>query len=421
MNLQQLSWELSTLTIFRDLDRDDVFCQFQSMLSVLDRINNRTTAALFAKQLYHHNTDNWSEYIRDLVFTMPTPCNYFAGCGKPIPANIEVAARHDLRVLSIAASVTPELVSYCMNADGLYFPSWRAEPIDLELMYFERLKNIGKYGFGIFAKHKMFHMERSANSEKGYILEPAAYPDSITLDDLIGYEMQRTQIIENTKILLSGSKAANILLYGDAGTGKSATVKAIANTFADEGLRVIELSKNELHLLPRLLDALGSNPMKFILFIDDLSFHDDDDDFSALKAVLEGSISARTKNTVIYATSNRRHMVHETFSQREGDEVHRNDTMQEMISLSERFGIKVYFEKPNKDLYLNIVKALAKQYGLKISDDELSLEAERFAMRKCGRSARAARQLIEQLAAKEALNPPAAPRKRKSAKTRSDK
>jgi hypothetical protein len=419
MNLQQLGWELSTLTIFRDLDHDDVFCQFQNMLSVLDRINNRTTAALFAKQLYQHNTDNWSEYLRDRVFTMPTPCTYFAGCGKPIPANIEAAARHDLRVISIAASVTPELVSYCMNADGLYFPGWRAEPIDLELAYFDRLKNIEKYGFGIFAKHKMFHMELSSSAEKGYILEPAVYPDEITLDDLIGYEAQREQIIENTRILLSGNKASNILLYGDAGTGKSATVKAIANTFADDGLRVIELSKNELHLLPRLLDALGSNPLKFILFVDDLSFHDDDDDFSALKAVLEGSISARTKNTVIYATSNRRHMVHETFSQREGDEIHRNDTVQETISLSERFGIKVYFEKPNKALYLDIVSALAKDLGVKMKQEELELEAERFAIRKCGRSARAARQFVEQLAAKEALAAPA--RKRKSAKTRSDK
>ena len=419
MNLQQLSWELSTLTIFRDLDHDDVFSQFQTMLSVLDRINNRSTAALFAKALYQHNTDNWSEYLRDRVFTMPTPCTYFAGCGMPIPAHIEAAAHHDLRILSIAASVTSELVSYCMNADELYFPGWRAEPIDLEMAYFDRLKDIGKYGFGIFAKHKMFHMERSATSEKGYILEPAVYPDPITLDDLIGYEMQRAQVIENTKALLSGCKAANILLYGDAGTGKSATVKAIANTFADDGLRVIELSKNELHLLPRLLDALGANPLKFILFIDDLSFHDDDDDFSALKAVLEGSISARTTNTVIYATSNRRHMVHETFSQREGDEIHRNDTMQEMISLSERFGIKVYFEKPDKDFYLEIVRSLAKQYGLKLKGEELDLEAERFATRKSGRSARAARQLVEQLAAQEAMK--AAARKRKSAKKRSDK
>ena len=231
------------------------------------------------------------------------------------------------------------------------------------------------------------------------MLKPAVCPDAVALSDLIGYTMQRQQVIDNTKALLSGKKAANILLYGDAGTGKSATVKAVANAYAQEGLRLVELSKNELHLLPKLLEELSDNPLKFILFIDDLSFQDNDDDFSALKAVLEGSISARAVNTVIYATSNRRHIVRETHSQREGDEIHRNDAMQETISLSERFGMKVYFEKPAKALYLEIVQGLAQQNGLDMDADALALEAERFALRKCGRSARAARQLVEQLCA----------------------
>lgn len=405
MNLKQLEAELGTLTVFGSVNADDVFSEFRSMLSLLEqKSESRSKASSFARQLYRHMTDNWTAYLRDLVFTMETPCTYFASIGKPIPACIEQAARHDLGILSEAAGVTTELVSFCMNAvDGEYIPLWRAEPIDLESLYFERLAKIGKHGFGIFAKYRMFHMELSDKTEKGYVLEPAAYPDPIRLEDLIGYDLQRKQIIDNTRALVHGSKAANTLLYGDAGTGKSATVKAVANTFAEEGLRLIELSKNELHLLPKLLDELGANPLKFILFIDDLSFQDNDDDFSALKAVLEGSISARTRNTVIYATSNRRHIVRETFSQRAGDEIHRNDTMQETISLSERFGLTVYFEKPNKSLYLDIVKSLAEQQALSLSEEELALEAERFAMRKSGRSARAARQFIERLAADEAL------------------
>ena len=207
------------------------------------------------------------------------------------------------------------------------------------------------------------------------------------------------KIIANTEVLLNDHLASNVLLYGDAGTGKSATVKAIANEYSNKGLRLIELGKKQLYLLPRLLDLLSSNPLKFILFIDDLSFQDNDDEFSALKAVLEGSVSVRCHNTVIYATSNRRHLVKETFQAREGDEIHRQDTMQETISLSERFGIKVYFEKPKKDLYLDIVYGLAKQYNVKMDEKELALKAEQFALRKSGRSARAARQLIEQLAA----------------------
>ncbi|MBR4319952.1 MAG: ATP-binding protein, partial [Oscillospiraceae bacterium] len=237
--------------------------------------------------------------------------------------------------------------------------------------------------------------------DDSYRLKPVAYPDTIQLTDLVGYEIQRKQVIDNTKALLNGWNASNILLYGSAGTGKSATVKAVANAFAEEGLRLIELSKNELHLLPELLEELNKNPLKFILFIDDLSFQENGDNFSALKAVLEGSISARAKNTVIYATSNRRHIVRETFSQRAGDEVHRNDTIQETISLSERFGIQILFDKPNKDLYLDIVTSLAQEAGLQTEKEQLILKAEQFAMRKSGRSARTARQFVNQLLCEE--------------------
>lgn len=401
MNLHELSKELGTLTVFAKIEQDDVFGEFSKLLQLLDHKDIRTLASSFPYQLYQMHTDHWTVYLRDLVLSMETPCTWFAARGIPIPACIEAAARHDLALLSEAAGVTPELVSFCMNAEGEYVPGWVAEPIDLEALYFDRLAEIGKHGFGIFAKYQMFHMELSDSAENGFVLVPVACPDAVRISDLIGYELQRSQVIENTKVLLHGRMASNILLYGDAGTGKSATVKAVANSFAEEGLRLVELTKNELHLLPKLLDLLSENPLKFILFIDDLSFQENDDDFSALKAVLEGSISARSHNTVIYATSNRRHIVRETFSQREGDEIHRNDTMQETISLSERFGIRLLFDKPNKSLYLDIVNGLAGQYGLQMDTAELEAEAERFALRRSGRSARAARQLIEQLSAAE--------------------
>ena len=401
MNLQELEHELSSLTVFGELDHDEVFSEFRTMLFMLEHKDALGKASCFAWQLYHKYTDNWTGYLCDLVLHLETPCSYFAGLGKPIPLYIEQAARHDLSILSEAAGVTPELVAYCMGQEESYIPGWKAYSVDLESLYFERLSEIGKHGFGIYAKSKMFHMELSDTSRNGFVLEPVRYPDAVQLSDLIGYELQRTQVIENTRALLAGQKAANVLLYGDAGTGKSATVKAVANAYADEGLRLIELTKEELHLLPKLLDELAANPLKFILFIDDLSFQDNDDNFSALKAVLEGSISARSHNTVIYATSNRRHIVRETFSQRAGDEIHRNDTMQETISLSERFGIRILYDKPNKQLYLDIVKGLADQYGLSMTEEELELEAERFATRRSGRSARAARQFVEQLCAAE--------------------
>ncbi|MBQ4464452.1 MAG: ATP-binding protein [Oscillospiraceae bacterium] len=399
--MQSIDKALDLISVFDEIRSDGVFASFRQMLwhTLQKDEDAEDCRAGFCADLYNiGHTEDWTAYLTEQVLMQENACTYFASRGESLPECIEAAARCDLRALSLAAAVKPEML-----AEGESLPCWRAHPIDLESLYFERLSEIGKHGFGIFAKYRMFHMELSDKTEKGYVLEPAAYPDPIRLEDLIGYDLQRKQIIDNTRALVHGSKAANTLLYGDAGTGKSATVKAVANTFAEEGLRLIELSKNELHLLPKLLDELGANPLKFILFIDDLSFQDNDDDFSALKAVLEGSISARTRNTVIYATSNRRHIVRETFSQRAGDEIHRNDTMQETISLSERFGLTVYFEKPNKSLYLDIVKSLAEQQALSLSEEELALEAERFAMRKSGRSARAARQFIERLAADEAL------------------
>ena len=194
-----------------------------------------------------------------------------------------------------------------------------------------------------------------------------------------------------------GKPAANALLTGDAGTGKSSTVKAVENAFFDEGLRLIEMRKSQLFLLPRVLDELADNPLKFIIFIDDISFVKDDDCFNALKAVLEGSVSARSKNVVVYATSNRRHIVKEKFSDREGDDIHINDTLQETVSLSERFGLQVTFRKPDKKVYLDIVFRLAADGGIEISGDELELKAERFALSHGGRSPRHARQFIDAL------------------------
>lgn len=400
MDRKSLDRQLDTLSVFSELNTDPVFHAFRQCFYEDEQPETVYAVANFAGALYHlAHTDNWTAYLKDLVLSQENACTYFAARKLPLPEHIRTAAQHDLKLLSECAQLTAEQITEGENPDGLFVPAWNTETCDLGALYQKRLSEIDKHGCGIFAKYQMFHMELSSSAEKGYVLRPAVCPDAVALSDLIGYTRQRQQVIDNTKALLSGKKAANILLYGDAGTGKSATVKAVANAYAQEGLRLVELSKNELHLLPKLLEELSDDPLKFILFIDDLSFQDNDDDFSALKAVLEGSISARAVNTVIYATSNRRHIVRETHSQREGDEIHRNDAMQETISLSERFGMKVYFEKPAKALYLEIVQGLAQQNGLDMDADTLALEAERFALRKCGRSARAARQLVEQLCA----------------------
>jgi predicted AAA+ superfamily ATPase len=213
----------------------------------------------------------------------------------------------------------------------------------------------------------------------------------------IGYEAERDKIVANTKAFIEGRPAANALLCGDAGTGKSSTVKAVANAFFSEGVRLIELRKDQLRFLPLVMAHVSGNPLKFIIFIDDLSFNQNNDDFSMLKAALEGSASATADNAVIYATSNRRHIVKESFGDRDGDDVHRNDTMQETLSLSERFGLTVLFSKPDKKLYLKIVKTLAQRGGVAMDEKELEIQAEAFALRKGNRSARCAEQFINSL------------------------
>ena len=210
---------------------------------------------------------------------------------------------------------------------------------------------------------------------------------------------ERRIVLDNAKALLMGKPAANILLTGDAGTGKSSTVKAVVNELRRNGLRLIEIRKDQLRAIPKLLDELSDNPLKFVLFIDDLSFLKDDDNFNALKAVLEGSVTAKSANVAIYATSNRRHIIKEKFSDREGDDIHRNDTMQELISLSERFGIHVTFSKPDKNTYLHIVQQLAQEKGLPHSHEELARLAEQYALSRGGRSARAAAQFVDNLIA----------------------
>ena len=189
------------------------------------------------------------------------------------------------------------------------------------------------------------------------------------------------------------------MLYGDAGTGKSSSVKAIANEIAADGLRLVEVKKNQLYQIPALLDSLAQNPLKFILFIDDLSFSANDDNFAALKAILEGSVGGRSQNVVVYATSNRRHLIKETLSDRSGDDIHEADTRQELMSLSARFGLTVTFQRPDKVRFEEILLDLAKQYGVQMPSDQLFIKGEAFAIRAGGRSPRVARQFIELLSA----------------------
>lgn len=384
--MKDLKIKLHSLCIFRELLKDTVI---SSLLKYLENPTNSAYAG-FVAALYTANGGNLGEYVKELCANSENIYVKTIGSGKDVPDYMSDTLISELNILQEVAELTKEKL--CVDLEhGGFLPDFTTTKLQLKDIYLHRAENIGKYGYGIYAKNKMFYVDEQNN------IVPVHHPDKTELSQLIDYERERQIIIDNTKALLLGKPAANILLTGDAGTGKSSTVKAVANALWDEGLRIIEVRKDQLRAIPKILDELSANPLKFILFIDDLSFLKDDDNFNALKAVLEGSVTAKSKNVVIYATSNRRHIIKEKFSDREGDDVHRNDTMQELVSLSERFGIHITFSKPNKETFLHIVHHLAEENGIDISKDELDLLAERFALERGGRSARLARQFIDGL------------------------
>lgn len=232
-------------------------------------------------------------------------------------------------------------------------------------------------------------------------IEPVPYPDPISLSGLKGYDYQRGLAIDNTAAFLQGLAANNCLLYGDRGTGKSSTVKALLNEYYTKGLRMVEMPKESLGDFPKLVEKIAALPLRFIIFIDDLSFSQQDDTFAALKAVLEGGVAARPENALIYATSNRRHLVRETFSDREGDELHRSDTIQESLSLADRFGLSINFMTPDRAQFLEIVRALAAERGIGGDMRLIEAGAERWAVERGGRSPRCAKQYIAMAEARQ--------------------
>ena len=248
-----------------------------------------------------------------------------------------------------------------------------------------------KNGCGQFALGRAFHWEKGQLSQ-------VKHSDPIDQDDMIGYEFQRNAVVENTRVLLSGKPTNNVLLYGDSGTGKSATVKSLVNIPEFYNLRLIEIAKNSLDELTELIRTISHHTQKFIIYIDDLSFEQEDKGFSALKTALEGGLERRPDNVAIYVTSNRRHMIRESFSDRQGDDVHVRETLEERSSLSERFGLRLSYLALDKKRYQDMVLSLCHRMNLTIPDSQILVEANRWELQHGGRTPRVAVQLVEKLA-----------------------
>lgn len=387
------SYDLKSLVIFRNLLNDSVVNKFLSLLESVEN-HEKTSVQLenyaeFVSELYKKNI-NFTEYVLNKIFEDEN-IYVHSKCRNKVNTILDDCINHELDILNSVSRIQSSEIKSQIDYNK-YLPDWETSASNFKDEYFLRINNISSYGYGIFAQYHMFIVE------DGEIV-PIKSPDNTRLSDLIGYKRERQVVIDNTKALLENKPASNVLLYGDAGTGKSSTVKAVVNEFADKGLRIIQMQKKNIHDIPKIMDSLSVNPLKFIIFIDDLSFNSDDNDFSTLKAILEGNVSSRADNVVIYATSNRRHLVKESFSDREGDDIHFNDTIQELTSLSERFGLSVKFSQPVKKDYLTIVHELAKNYGIDMDLNELDILAERFVISR-GRSPRSAKQFIMTLKCK---------------------
>lgn len=391
---EKLRLRLCAVTVFKGVTQSEVLSCFLRLLeSICQNSPDDRKVSLYAEftaALYAHGCD-LGEYLKTCICEDENIYITLSAAKKPVLKVISDCALAELELFSSISAIDRSALKKAVLKEG-ELPDFLSTPYDFSDIYAKRVKNADKKGYGIFARHTMFRVE------KGEIL-PFESPDEIRLDSLFGYEAERKKVLDNTKALLEGKPAANVLLFGDAGTGKSSTVKAVTNQLASEGLRLIELSKAQLPELPRVCGKIRENPLKFIIFIDDLSFNKNDDSLGTLKAILEGSASAKSENAVIYATSNRRHLVKESFSDREGDDIHANDTKAELLSLSERFGLTVLFGKPDKKLYLEIVKNLARKKGIDLDEASLFAKAEEYALRKGGRSARAAEQFTDLLLA----------------------
>ena len=338
------------------------------------------------RELYKKTNGNLSEYVRDIVVNDENIYLQKVAKHEKISPELEDALQLDLEILQNIADLK------CEGDDSR--PKFSTSKVDLKAEFRNVVDNIFTHGYGKWRKDVMFEFDDNASD-----IVSVKHPDTTSFADLFDYERERKIVVDNTLAFLKGKPAQNILLTGDAGTGKSSTVKATVNEYSNLGLRIIEVKKSQVKHIPEIIAQIEENPLHFIIFIDDISFATDDDAFGEMKALLEGSLSAQSKNVIIYATSNRRHIVKEKWSDRDGDEIHVNDSIQEMISLSERFGLHITFSRPSKKAYLEIVHQLLNNQSVKSIPEDVDILAERFATNHGGRSGRCAKQFVETIIA----------------------
>ena len=397
MEIQKLRGALKCVCAYKHMMEKPVMAALTGLVDALctgfgERALEGYTSLFYT--LRQEGTSGLGQWLDSALRYEENPYADLIARGGEDPALVQ-AARQDVAVFNILSqSDGSEFVAALGGLLGEEYagavadlPRWSAgKVVDFdELTEFYRL-----HGAGLFAKYRAFLWEDGQ-------LFPVKRPDSPKQEELLGYEMQREQVVANTRALVAGHAVNNVLLFGDSGTGKSATVKSLLTQPGLESLRLIEVQKDGLSDMTRLIRTLRSKPQKFILFIDDLAFDQDDRVFSALKTILEGGLEPRPANVAVYATSNRRHLVRQTFSERAGEEIDTFETIAEKTALSERFGLRILYQNMDKKGYLALVDHLAAREGIEMEAEKLHFAAMQWDIRHGGRTPRSARQFIASL------------------------
>ena len=430
--------EISKLVIYRNLEEDSILFRMSGICEdfvngnyvkedLITRIYVEINKLLDVATQYGFDENLWHNYLAYILATNENPFSITCEKVGATDGTVNQFAKGDFRIFKALFdydfSKMEETLGINCFSIILHYHSVEKKERRYNKSVSDKVKQLSKqmeqakdeeeiftivtefyrdYGVGKFGLNKAFRLR---HEDAGVELIPISNTDEVRLDDLIGYELQKEKLVENTKNFVEGRKANNCLLFGDSGTGKSTSIKAILNEYYNQGLRMIEIYKHQFKDLSTVIAQIKNRNYRFIIYMDDLSFEEFEIEYKYLKAVIEGGLETKPDNVLIYATSNRRHLIRETWSDRSDmsqDELHRSDTMQEKLSLVNRFGVSINYAKPSQKEYFEIVCKLAKRYdNITMSDEELCKEANKWELSHGGISGRTAQQFINYLAGKE--------------------
>ncbi len=425
-NLPQDCLLVELADIIREFDQSTAGRYDDNNSAITNRIYTQINRLLDIATEYGFNRNLWHNYLTYLLVTAENPFSIICEKTGAKEGTVNEFAKNDFRIFKalfdydfkpLEQKLGINCFSIISDYDAIEKNSTRynksvSEKVRLLSRQIEQAQDeheifgcvtefYREYGVGMFGLNKAFRISKGSGQLD---LIPITNTLDVRLDDLVGYEIQKKKLVDNTKAFVEGRKANNVLLFGDSGTGKSTSVKAILNEYYKDGLRMIEIYKHQFEDLSAVIARIKSRNYKFIIYMDDLSFEEFEIEYKYLKAVIEGGLENRPDNVLIYATSNRRHLIRETWNDRSdmerNEELHRSDTMQEKLSLVARFGITINFSAPAQKDYFAIVTELAKRQGIGLSEEQLCFEANKWELSHGGMSGRTAQQFINYLAGK---------------------